>query len=218
MTIKAVLFDLDGTLLDSIPGILASFHHVLSRHVPAHTYTRRDLVMKIGEPVEKQMLDFAAGNQSLAAVMVDDYRAHNRGVLPGMPLYPGVIETLKAFKARGQPVGVVTSKSAGSARISLDGRGVSPLLDLLMTTEDTVRHKPDPEPLLVAASRLGLAPKEIAYVGDSVHDIRCALGAGCLAVAALWGPFERTDLLALKPQLAAESLPELLNLADLLPG
>lgn len=88
-------------------------------------------------------------------------------------------------------------------------------LDVLITSDDTTKHKPDPLPLITAAARLNLPPQEIAYVGDSVHDIRCALSAGCLAVAALWGPFERATLLALGPELAAESLSDLVKMPEL---
>jgi pyrophosphatase PpaX len=209
--VKAILFDLDGTLLDSIPGILASFDHVLARHLPEKTVTRRQQVMMIGEPLEKQMCDFTGGDTALALQMTVDYREHNRGILPTMSLYPGARETVAALRARGQRTGVVTSKQRQSAMLSLDGHGLTPLLDLIMTTDDTVRHKPDPEPLVVACRRLGFRPAEVAYVGDSVYDVRCALGAGCLAVAALWGPFERDALAALGPQIMAESLAELLS-------
>lgn len=217
MTIRAVLFDLDGTLLDSISGILASFRHVLGRHRPARVYTDRELIMVIGEPVAKQMLDFAGGDAALAERMVADYRDHNLRVLPTMPLYPDVVSTLAAIRARGQKIGVVTSKSALSAGVSLKGHGLGSMLDLLLTCDDTSKHKPDPEPLLEAGRRLGLRSAEIAYVGDSVHDIRCALAAGCLAVAALWGPFEAQALISLGPRLTAQSLPELLQARDLLP-
>jgi pyrophosphatase PpaX len=173
--------------------------------------------MVIGEPIAKQMLGFAGGDQALANRMVDAYRAHNGEILPTMPLYAGVRETLIAIKARGQTVGLVTSKGRGAANISLDGHAIAPHFDLVMASDDTKKHKPDPEPLLEAARRLGIPPESIAYVGDSVHDIRCALGAGCLAVAALWGPFEVETLLALKPHHAVKSLADLVELTALHP-
>ena len=214
---KAILFDLDGTLLDSIPGILESFRHVLSTYLPHKAFTRRELVMVIGEPIEKQMLDFADGDAGIAAQMVQSYREYNRGLLPSMPLYPGVLGTLSGIRARGQKTGLVTSKGRASAMVSLEGHGLSPLFDLVLTSDDTQLHKPDPEPLLVACQRLGIRPADVAYVGDSVHDIRCALAAGCFAVAALWGPFEQETLSALGPQLMAEKIDDLLTEPQLLP-
>lgn len=213
--IKAALFDLDGTLLDSIEGILSSFAHVLTKYVPTKHYSRHELIMKIGEPVPVQMLSFCDGDEKIAAQMVVDYRAHNQAMLPRIPLYPRVKETLAALRQRGYRVGIVTSKNTRSTGISLDVHGLSPFLDLLLTADDTPKHKPDPMPLLVAAERLGCRPSELVYVGDSVHDIRCAQGAGAIDVAALWGPFQRADLAALRPRYLLETLPDVLTI-DLL--
>ena len=84
---RAVLFDLDGTLLDSIDGIVASFRHVLGRFRPGADYTRDELVAVIGEPVPVQMRRFAGDEPELAAAMVEAYRAHNGAALPGLPLF-----------------------------------------------------------------------------------------------------------------------------------
>lgn len=206
MNIRAVLFDLDGTLLDSIEDILTSFHHVLARYVPHKRYSREDLVRLIGEPVATQMRYFADGDGDVAAKMVDDYRSHNRARLPEVPLFPGVRETLGVLRTRGFLTGLVTSKQRGSTMISIDRHAMHDDFDLIVTSDDTTKHKPDPAPLLFAADRLGIRPAEVVYVGDSVHDLRCALGAGSVAVAALWGPFLRQDLEALKPHHLCESL------------
>lgn len=212
MSVKAVLFDLDGTLLDSIECILASFRHVLDKHAPAKRYSRTELIMMIGEPVPAQMLAFSDGNQAIVGQMVDDYRAHNQASLPDVPLYPAVKETLAELKRRGFVVGLVTSKGSKSLAVSFERHGLAPYFDLVMTADDTSRHKPDPMPLVVASERLGLAPASVVYVGDSVHDLRCAQGAGAVDVAALWGPFERATLAALRPRHMIETLPELLGL------
>jgi len=215
MPLQAILFDLDGTLLESIGGILASFEHVLTRFLPHKSFTQQELVMTIGEPIETQMLQFSGGDQELAPLMAAAYREHNRSILPQMGLYPGAQAALVELGRRGFKVGIVTSKSRGSTQISLDVHGLAPLLDLLLTADDTPRHKPDPMPLRVACEQLGLAATEIAYVGDSVHDIRCALGAGALAIAALWGPFPPATLAALGPGHMVESFEQLLMLPEL---
>ncbi len=216
MKIRAVLFDLDGTLLDSIEDILNSFRHVLERHVPHKSYSRDDLVRLIGEPVVTQMRYFVDGNVTLADVMVDDYRSHNRARLPDVPLFPLVRETLVELKRRGFITGLVTSKQRGSTMISIDKHRLGGHFDLIVTSDDTTKHKPDPTPLFHAAEKLSIKPTEIVYVGDSVHDIRCALGAGAVAIAALWGPFLRTDLEALRPHHLCDSLAALQALPLLL--
>lgn len=211
--LRAVLFDLDGTLLDSIDGIVASFRHALGLHLPHRTFTRRELIMKIGEPVPVQMLQFSEGDKPVADQLAAAYRAHNMAALASMPLFPGVHAALDALKARGFVTGLVTSKSLPAAKLSLEQHDLYRRLDIVMTTEDTTRHKPDPMPLTAAAERLGLAPAQLAYVGDSVHDLHCANGAGAVAVAALWGPFDEADLLRLAPAYAVRSLDELLSVA-----
>jgi pyrophosphatase PpaX len=210
--VRAVLFDLDGTLLDSIEAILASFHHVLARYVPHKKYTRTELVMKIGQPVPVQMAAFADDDLPVATEMVHEYRRHNLEALPSVPLFAGVKETLNELRRRGFATGLVTSKSTKSTDVSLDVHALRPLFDIVLTCDDTPRHKPDPMPLLAAAERLAMAPAEIVYVGDSVHDLSCAQGAGAVDVAALWGPFERATLAALGPRYMCETLAALLEL------
>jgi pyrophosphatase PpaX len=209
-----VLFDLDGTLLDSIEGIVASFRHALDQFLPHRSFTRRQLIMTIGEPLPAQMLQFAEGDQKVADQLVESYRAHNTALIPGFPLYPGVPVVLDELRRRGFVLGLVTSKYRRSAAISLDGHDLSRRFDLVMTADDTPRHKPDPMPLLSAAERLGLSTDHMAYVGDSVHDLHCANGAGCMPVAALWGPFDPADLMRLEPAYAVRSVDELLAVPE----
>lgn len=212
---KAVLFDLDGTLLNSIDGILQSFAHTLDTHLPGHGIDRMTMIRKIGEPLLSQMLQFSNGNATLAPRMVETYRRHNLAILPTFALYPGVHDTLMALRARRLITGLVTSKVRESTAISLKAHALEPLFDLILTADDTTAHKPHPEPLLEAARRLGLPPAAILYVGDSTHDIRCALGAGARMAAALWGPFAHEELLALQPHHALRDLTALLHLPEL---
>ncbi len=213
--VAAVLFDLDGTLIDSIEAILLSFAHTLSAHMPGARLTRRELINTIGVPLPAQMLQFAVGDAALAEKMIATYREHNTALLPAMPLYPYVKETLAELRRRGFPVGLVTSKYWPSLAVNLEAHGLRAAFDLIMAAEDTPRHKPDPMPLLVAAERLRLAPERLAYIGDSVHDLNCANGAGAMAIAALWGPFEAEDLHALRPAYACADLREFLAIPEL---
>ena len=214
MSVKAVLFDLDGTLLDSIDGIVTCFEKVLARYVPGHAFTREQMIMKIGEPVPRQMLDFSGGRADLVDEMVASYRSLMAGMLAGFSLYPGTEITLQGLRQRGLKTGLVTSKSKGPVDVSFSRHGMAGWFDIVVTADDTAVHKPLPEPLIFAADRLGIGPREILYVGDSVHDIRCAHAAGSFAGAAYWGPFPRHVLDDLKPICGFESLLEILRLFE----
>lgn len=212
MTVKAVLFDLDGTLLDSIDGIVSCFEQVLAQYVPGHGFTRDQMIMKIGEPVPRQMLDFSGGRAELVDTMVAAYRTLMADMLAGFPLYPGAEPTLRGLKERGFKTGLVTSKSKGAVEVSFNTHGMADWFDVVVTANDTTIHKPHAEPLIYAANQLGISTRDILYIGDSVHDIRCAHAAGSYAGAAYWGPFPWKVLDDLKPICAFESLPDILQL------
>ena len=215
MTCRAVLFDLDGTLLNSIDGIVACFEMVLAEFQPGHKFSRHDMIMKIGEPVPKQMLEFSGGLSDQVDPMVKKYRALMGERLATFPLYDGTRETLQVLKAKGFVTGLVTSKSRGPTEISLVQHDLHHLFDVIVTADDTQIHKPNPEPLYFAAKKIRVALSDILFVGDSIHDINCAHAAGSSAGAAYWGPFPRSILDALRPKFGFESLPEIpLRLAE----
>jgi HAD superfamily hydrolase (TIGR01549 family) len=209
MPFRAVLFDLDGTLLNSIDGIIACFELVLAEYQPGHKFTRHDMIMKIGEPVPKQMLEFSGGRIELVEPMVKKYRALMSERLATFPLYEGTRDALLALKKDGYLTGLVTSKSRGPTEISLVQHDMHLLLDVIVTADDTLIHKPLAEPLHFAAKKIGVATSDILYIGDSIHDINCAHAAGSTAGAAYWGPFPRSILDALKPKFSFESMSEI---------
>lgn len=207
---QAVLFDLDGTLLNSIEGIIECFGVVLKDFVPGHTFTEHDMIMKIGEPVDRQMLDFSGGQTRLVEPMVTRYRALMSGMLAQFPLYPGAEQTLMDLKKAGYKTGLVTSKSLAPTKITLERYGMYSWFDVIVTANDTVKHKPFPEPLMLAAEKIGVASAYSLFIGDSVHDIRCAHAAGADAGAAYWGPFPRVVLDELQPRFGFEKLSDIM--------
>ncbi|MDZ4179912.1 MAG: HAD-IA family hydrolase [Coriobacteriia bacterium] len=209
--VRAVLFDLDGTLIDSIPLILASFRYatetVLGQALPDEM-----LIHNIGVPLVRQMNEFAPEH---AEELLRVYRAHNdvhhdAGVLQ----YPGTERALEGLREAGYPMGVVTSKSGGGARRGLELFGLDRFFPVLVSCDDTDRHKPDPEPLRHAAGLLGIPIEECAYVGDSEHDMAAAVAAGAVGIAALWGPFPAERVLAPGPEYALDSIIQLPGLLD----
>lgn len=204
---SAILFDLDGTLVDTIGLILASFRHTC-REVLGYVPPDDVLLRNVGVPLRVQMEEFAEGRSD---EMLTVYREYNALVHDEMIAeYPGTETTLSALHGAGFTLGVVTSKSRGPATRSLQVYGLDRFIDLLVTSDDTELHKPDPFPLLEAARRLGRRPSECAYVGDSPHDMTAAVAAGMVAIAALWGPFPER-VLEPGPAFALSALPDLLE-------
>lgn len=207
--VRAVLFDLDGTLIDSIGLILASFRHatstVLGEAIPDDVMLR-----DIGTPLWKQMADISPDDVD---ELVREYRVHNNAHHDEMVAgYPGTAETLAELKRMGYPVGVVTSKlNAGALRglrlFELDG-----FIDLVVGADDVKVHKPDPYPLRHAAELLGVPLEECMYVGDSPHDMAAAVSGGAVAAAAFWGPFDHGLLLAEHPDYVLDSISDILPL------
>lgn len=198
--LTAVLFDLDGTLVNTIPLILTCYEHTLSTHLPGFVVPRKVIIGHLGRSLDDILLDYAvaAGVADAAAVsrqMLETYRAFQRENLDRLiEPYEGMRETLRGLQQRGLTLGLVTSKVEWAARLSYERYGLDEFLSLFVFHDDTPRHKPDPEPLIHAAAKGGLDPARTAYVGDSVHDMASGRAAGMKAIGALWGPSEREEL------------------------
>jgi pyrophosphatase PpaX len=211
MRYPVVLFDLDGTLIDSGPIIMASMRHAS--------------VTVLGREPDEEKVRAAIGGPGLVAQMreldpervdelVETYRAHNEPLHATLEAFDGMLELLPRLRERGHRLGIVTAKRLRTVDLALDR---FPILrettEVVVGAEDTERHKPDPDPLLEALARLGVEPRDAAYVGDSPFDIRAGKAAGMLAVAVGWGgihPDER--LLHEHPDALVHTPEELLAL------
>jgi pyrophosphatase PpaX len=215
-----VFFDLDGTLIDTTELILASCRYTFERHFGTCP-PRETLIATFGRSLPETLLEFAEDARlpdprAAADAMLATYRSHNdehHDALIGS--FTGVEQVLTTLRAAGLRVGVVTSKREGTARRGLLRYGLDRFLDVAVFHDDTTRHKPDPEPLLMAAMRAGLGTGEVVYVGDSVHDIVAGRAAGIRTIAALWGPFARAELAAARPDALAEVPLDLLPLLEI---
>lgn len=185
MRYPIVLFDLDGTLIDSGPIIMASMRHAS--------------VTVLGREPDEERVRAAIGGPGLIAQMreldpdrvdelVESYRAHNEPLHATLEAFDGVLELLPRLRERGHRLCIVTAKRVRTVELAFDR---FPILrettEVLVGAEDTERHKPDPDPLLEALARMGAQPQDAAYVGDSPFDIRAGKAAGTLAVAVGWG-------------------------------
>ena len=211
MKYPVILFDLDGTLIDSGPIIMASMRHAS--------------VTVLGREPDEELVRAAIGGPGLTAQMrdldpdrVDElvavYRAHNEPLHATLESFDGVLEVLPELRRRGHRLGIVTAKRVATVQLAFDRFPLlRELTDVLVGAEDTERHKPDPDPVLEALRRIGASPEEAVYVGDSPFDIRAGKAAGAFAIAVGWGgihPDER--LLAEEPDALVQHPEEILAL------
>lgn len=196
----AVFFDLDGTLVNTIPLIFACYEHTLRQHVPGFRPPREVIIHNLGRSLNAILRDYAtaagrADPDAASEEMLDTYRAFQRVNLERLILpYDGVREMLGSLRERGYLLGLVTSKVEWAARMTYERYGLDEFLSVLVFHDETERHKPHPEPLLLAASKAGIPPQQAIYVGDSVHDMAAGRTAGMRTIGALWGPFEQQAL------------------------
>ena len=195
----AVLFDLDGTLIDSIGLILASMEYAFEGR--GWRPDRDAWVAAIGTPLDGMLRRWAqdeADVTHLRARYREFQLLHHDAMTTA---YPGAVETVRALHAAGHPLAIVTSKLAVGARRSLTFLGIEECFTAVIGLDATTRHKPDPEPVLHALARLGgIAPERAIFVGDSVHDMRSGNAAGVVTAAALWGPSTRDELTPSSPR------------------
>jgi pyrophosphatase PpaX len=209
MRFPVVLFDLDGTVIDSGAIILASMRHAAKEVLGAEPSDELLMAAVGGPGLEAQMHALAPDR---VEELVTVYRAHNEPLHDDLVFCAGVNDVLVRLQEEGRRLGIVTAKRRATVDLAF---AVLPLRDLFETVvggDETERHKPDPQPLLVAAERLGVDPSECAYVGDSPFDIRAAKAAGMLAVAVTWGGIhDRAKLEAEAPDAILDRAEELLG-------
>jgi pyrophosphatase PpaX len=203
---QAVLFDLDGTLIDSLNMILASFRHATKTVLGKEVEDKKARAL-IGMPLFDQMKVIDAEH---ADELVEVYRANNIIIHDKMIRYfEGTRETLEELKRSGLRLAVVTSKRNTLAERGLSCFDLQPYFEMLIGSDDTVKHKPNPEPLLFAAKRLAVPIESCFYIGDSPFDMQAARSAGAIAVAALWGMFPREVLLEAGAHYEATTISDL---------
>ena len=194
----AILFDMDGTLIDSIELIVEGMVHAYDgREGPRPT--REEWKALIGTPLDTMIARWSldAGDVEFLRGRYREFQfAHHDRLVT---IYPGVEETLRELHARGHPMAVVSSKLERGIRKSMDHFGLTPLFGVLVGLEATVNHKPHPEPVLFALEKLGVAAKDAIFVGDSPHDIESGNAAGVTTVACTWGAYSREEIAAASP-------------------
>lgn len=202
-----VVFDLDGTVADTVGLIIASYDHALNNvlgHRPDPRQVRTWIGRTLRATFDEQWPDHVDE-------LVDTYRTWNRAnahrLITG---FPGVAELVADLAGAGVMAGVATSKGRDAAIETLALAGVD--LPVTVAMEDTTLHKPHPEPIRLALERLGATGGPAVYVGDAVVDIEAARAAGLDSIAVTWGAGEAEELAAADPTAVATSVDELRSL------
>ena len=209
MRFPVVLFDLDGTVIDSGAIILASMRHA-AREVLGVEVPDEQLMAAVGGPgLEAQM---QALSPDRADELVTVYRAHNEPLHDELVCCAGMDEVLVQLRDEGRRLGIVTAKRRQTVELAFAQIPIEHLFETVVGGDETKKHKPDPEPLLLALERLGVAPHDAVYVGDAPFDVKAAKAAGLYSVGVSWGGIHgRERLEAEEPDALVDTTEELLG-------
>lgn len=208
LAVSAVCFDLDGTLLDTVPLIVASHQFALADFPHLSTDTPY-LISTIGLPLEAVYNEklLGSGARNLMNRFIDHNIAHTQ---THIAVFRGIVPMLEQLRATGIPLGVVTAKRRDQAIMALDLFDMMPYFDVVLGREDSSRHKPDPEPLKEALRRLQIEDsRRLLYVGDSIYDLMAANNLGSYSAAVAWSQTSREALLEQNPTLWLEQAHDL---------
>jgi len=210
--LQTFLFDLDGTLIDSVRLILDSYHHTLAAHgLPPRSDD--EWLRGVGTPLTAQFAEWR--DSGLLDALVATYREYNLAHHDRMvTVYPGVVAVVTAIRRAGRATGLVTSKNRSGALRGLTLAKLEQFMDVLVCADEVTNPKPHPEPVQRALALLGADPGKSVYVGDSIHDMMSGRAAGVRTAAALWGPFGREHLEGATPDYWLERPENLLRLLE----
>jgi len=204
-----VLYDLDGTLWDSIPLIMECFKKAYEVVLGGTDRTDEDLMSFIGRPLADT---FHMHDEETSQRLIDTYLEYNCARLKenAIPIFPGIYDMLSKIRSSGMKQGIVTSKRESSAMITIDLLDLNGYFDTRVFREATERAKPHGDPLIYAAKTMGITDmSRVLYVGDAVPDLLSARDAGADFALVSWTKMDREELEGLKPDYIIE-VPEYL--------
>jgi len=210
LTIKGVLFDLDGTLVNSTDLILKAFKVTLNNFSYKNVYDA-DIIRYFGLPLRECLAHFDAER---ADEMVQYYRVYNNEMHDELVKpFPSVTNGLIALDKMGIKKAVVTSKTSEMAKRGLRVLKIDNYISDVIGCGECTKHKPDPEPMLKGAEAIFLHPQECLCVGDSPYDLLSGRSAGCKTIAVKWSLFSKQEFSALiKPDYIIDELPEIADI------
>ena len=207
----AVLFDLDGTLVDTKDLIYASFRHTFHKYMPDHVLSEEELSSFLGPTLKGTFQQYF--KEDLVDEIIAYYRAFNREHHNEyIKSFPHARETLKYLKENGYAVGVVSNKIKSMVQLGLEAFALDSYVDVIIGAEDIEHPKPDPEGILLACQKMLHNHDDVIYVGDNPSDIEACKRMGGFSVAASFDPNREQALLDQKPCRVIHQLNELIEL------
>ncbi|WP_456277701.1 pyrophosphatase PpaX [Bacillus sp. AK128] len=211
MKVNTLLFDLDGTLIDTNELIISSFLHTLDHYYPEQ-YKREDAISFIGPPLYDT---FVAIDESRVEEMITTYREHNLSHHDQLVTeFEGVYETIEALHKKGYKLGIVTTKLRHTVNMGLKLTKLDQFFDVVVTLDDVENAKPDPEPVEKALAQLGEKPEEAIMVGDNHHDILSGQNAGTKTAGVAWSLKGVDYLQSFKPDYMLHNMRDLLAILE----
>lgn len=195
----AVLFDLDGTLSDSVDLILRSYRHTMKTHLGKELPDALWL-QGVGTPLEIQLSEFARSPDEIRTMRKTFAQYYVQRHDSEVDMFPGAMQGLNDLKGQGIKLGLVTAKSRIGANRTLRRHHLIDFFDVVVTSDDTKEGKPHPQPVLFALASLNVRPERACFVGDSTHDINAGNAAGVDSIAVVWGPYPREVLAQCRPK------------------
>ncbi|MBI9009975.1 MAG: HAD-IA family hydrolase [Tenericutes bacterium] len=210
--IDTILFDLDGTLVDSNELIIKSFYETMKIYMPERDFSRAELIEMIGPPLKETFL-IATNNPNTIEEMIDYYRKIYVDLeFDYIDIYPNTIKMLKAFSEKGFNLGIVTTKFKESAIPSIEHYGLDKYITSYCFLDDITEHKPHPEPIYYALKAFK-NHKKVMMVGDNTGDIEAGFNADCLTCGLEWS-IKRDLIKELNPDFWIEDYLELIDIIE----
>lgn len=210
--ITTLLFDLDGTLINTNELIVSSFLHTLNHYYP-NVYQREDVYPFMGPTLVET---FGSLAPDMAEEMISVYREYNianHDLL--VEEFEGVYETINTLKSSGYKLGIVTTKMKNVAMMGLKKSRLEPFFDVIVALDDVQKAKPDPEPVNLALEWIQSAPEEAIMIGDNSHDILAGHNAGTKSAGVAWSLKGKEALKQYKPDYMLENMRDLLPILGL---
>ncbi|NHJ48882.1 MAG: HAD family hydrolase [Asgard group archaeon] len=207
--LKAILFDLDGTLIDSQEGIITLYYEFAKSK--GYNIPRENFDKLFGTPIEKVLAKLLPdkSKDEISDYLVEIREIYSKNHLQSSCTFPNVVSMLQKIKHQGYKIGIASTKFKKFVDEAVDYFGFRPFVDVVVSGYEVKRHKPAPDLIYYCAELLNVSPKDCVYIGDSPSDIKAGKSAGTLTIAVLTGSYTRDKFVKVKPDFVINELTEI---------